>query len=122
MSARQNVTVNPFDVPLVSLEELPADAVLLDVREPDEWAAGHIDGAIHVPMNQVPNRIAHEPGELTPEAPIVVVCKMGGRSAQVTAWLNQQGFDAVNLDGGMLAWATAGRPMTSDDGQPPRVL
>jgi rhodanese-related sulfurtransferase len=46
---------------------------------------------------------------------------MGGRSAQVTAWLNQQGWQAANLEGGMLAWATAGRPMVSEDGQPPRV-
>ena len=47
---------------------------------------------------------------------------MGGRSAHVTAWLNDQGYDAVNLDGGMLAWAVAGRPMSSDDGRPPRVV
>jgi rhodanese-related sulfurtransferase len=59
--------------------------------------------------------------EFSPDQRIVVVCKMGGRSAQVTAWLNQQGYDAVNLDGGMLAWATAGRPMVSDDGRPPHV-
>jgi rhodanese-related sulfurtransferase len=114
--------VNPLDVPFVSLDELPAGAVLLDVREDEEWVAGHIDGALHIPMNQVPNRITHEPGELSPQTPIVVVCKMGGRSAQVTAWLNRSGFDAVNLDGGMLAWATSGRAMTSEDGATPRIV
>ena len=46
---------------------------------------------------------------------------MGGRSAQVTAWLTSNGYDAVNLDGGMLAWATRRRPMVSEDGAPPRV-
>jgi rhodanese-related sulfurtransferase len=113
--------VNPNSVPSVPLDQLPSSAVILDVREDEEWAAGHIDGAVHVPMNEVPNRIAYEPGPMTPETPIVVVCKMGGRSAYVTAWLNQNGFDAVNLDGGMLAWAAAGREMVTADGTPPYV-
>jgi rhodanese-related sulfurtransferase len=112
--------VLPHQIPTVDVSDLPADAFLLDVREDDEWAAGHIDGAHHVPMNQVPQHVSYGT-ELRPDRPVVVVCKMGGRSAQVTAWLNQQGFEAVNLDGGMLAWATAGRPMVSDDGRPPRV-
>jgi rhodanese-related sulfurtransferase len=110
----------PFPVPTVAVDEVPADAVLLDVREDDEWAAGHIEGAQHIPMNRVPQQVAY--GESLPaDRPIVVICKMGGRSAQVTAWLKQQGFDAANLDGGMLAWATAGRPMVSADGAPPAV-
>jgi len=108
-------------VPTITVEDLPAGSLLLDVREDDEWRAGHIDEAIHVPMNLLPNKLAYEPGPLTIESRIVVVCKMGGRSAYVAAWLIDQGYDAVNLDGGMLAWAVAGRPMTSDDGQPPRV-
>jgi rhodanese-related sulfurtransferase len=112
--------VLPHQIPSVDVSELPENALLLDVREDDEWAAGHIDGALHVPMNQVPQHVSYG-SELSPDQPIIVVCKMGGRSAQVTAWLNQQGFDAANLEGGMLAWATAGRPMTSTDGRPPRV-
>lgn len=107
---------------MVTVDSLPTCSLLLDVREDDEWRAGHIDEAIHVPMNLLPNRLAYEPGPLTPQARIVVVCKMGARSAHVTAWLNDQGYDAVNLDGGMLAWAVAGRPMSSDDGRPPRVV
>ena len=114
--------VHPFDVPSVSVADLPGDALLLDVREPDEWAAGHVDGAVHIPMSALPQRLTGDPEALTPQANIVVVCKMGGRSAQVTAWLNQQGFQATNLDGGMLAWATARRPMISDTGAPPQVL
>jgi rhodanese-related sulfurtransferase len=112
--------VLPNQIPTVDVGDLPADAVLLDVREDDEWSAGHIESALHVPMNQVPQHVNYT-DELSPDQKVVVVCKMGGRSAQVTAWLNQQGYDAVNLDGGMLAWATSGRPMVSDDGRPPRV-
>jgi rhodanese-related sulfurtransferase len=110
--------MRPFDVPTVSVQDLPADAILLDVREPDEWAAGHVEGARHIPMNDIPRRTA----ELDQDTDIVVVCKVGGRSAQVTAWLNQQGYRATNLDGGMLAWAAARRPMVSDTSTPPAVL
>ena len=112
----------PGDVPTVRVEDLPADAVLLDVREDDEWSGGHIAGAIHIPMNQVPQRLSYDPGPLTPGTPIVVVCKVGGRSAQVTAWLRRQGYDATNLQGGMLAWDAANRPMEADGGVPPSVL
>jgi rhodanese-related sulfurtransferase len=77
---------------------------------------------VHVPMDEIPNRVSDQPDVLSPDRQIVVVCKMGGRSAQVTGWLNRNGYRAVNLDGGMLAWATAGRPMTSEDGAPPRVV
>lgn len=101
---------------------MPAEAVVLDVREPAEWAAGHIADAVHVPMNEVPNRLAYSPDPLTADAPIVVVCKMGGRSAHVTAWLRQQGYDARNLEGGMLAWAGAGRPMEADGDGAPQVV
>lgn len=114
--------VLPRDIPSVPVDAVPEDAVVLDVREPVEWTAGHIDGALHVPMNEVPQRVAYQPDTLTADTRVVVVCKVGGRSAQVTAWLRQQGYDAVNLDGGMLAWERAGRPMTSDDGLPPRVV
>jgi rhodanese-related sulfurtransferase len=113
--------VNPWDVPAVDVSELPEGAVLLDVREPQEWRVGHIDGAVHVPMNEIPARLKFGPGEIVPERRIVVVCKVGGRSAHVAAWLNDNGFDAANLEGGMLAWAAAGRPMVADDGRPPQV-
>jgi rhodanese-related sulfurtransferase len=110
--------MRPFAVPTVSVDQIPHDAVLLDVREPDEWAAGHIEGAVHVPMSEIPTRT----GELDTDADLVVVCKVGGRSAQVTAWLTRQGFRASNLEGGMLAWAVAHRPMISDTGTPPEVI
>ena len=110
-----------MNIPTIALDQLPAGAVLLDVREDDEWQAGHIAEAVHVPMNDVPSRVAA--GGLLPlEQQVVVVCKVGGRSAQVTAWLVHNGFDAVNLEGGMLAWQHARRPMISETGAQPEVI
>ncbi|MBE7187334.1 rhodanese-like domain-containing protein [Jatrophihabitans endophyticus] len=109
------------DVPTISVAELPPDAVLLDVREDAEWQAGHVDGAVHIPMNEVPQRLSYDAGPVTPDAHVVVTCKVGGRSAAVTAWLRHQGYDAVNLEGGMLAWDAAGRPMVAEGDAEPYV-
>ena len=114
--------MRPNEIPTVRVDELPSDAVVLDVREDDEWAAGRIAGAVHIPMNRVPHRLHYEPGPITPDTPVVVVCKVGGRSAVVTAWMRQQGYDAVNLEGGMLAWQHARRAMEADGGADPRVV
>ncbi len=106
-------------VPTVTAPEVGPGAYLLDVREPDEWAAGHAPGAHHLPMMEVPARMAEVPAD----GDVVVVCRSGGRSAQVTAYLAQHGWDNVrNLDGGMGAWQDAGRELVSEDGQPPRVV
>ena len=108
-------------IPTVTVEgvpqPLPEGLVVLDVREPLEWDHGHIDGALHIPLMQLPQRLAELPGGQT-----LVVCKIGGRSAQAVGYLVQQGIDAVNLDGGMLEWAGAGRPMVSETGAPPHVV
>jgi rhodanese-related sulfurtransferase len=114
--------VLPHEVPTVEVDQIPSAALVLDVREDDEWAAGHIDGAHHVPMGRVPQQLQFDPGPIQPDVPLVVVCKVGGRSAQVTAWLNRQGYDAVNLAGGMLAWEGAGRPMVAEHGGPAAVV
>ena len=106
-------------MPSIAADEVAADAYLLDVREPEEWTAGHAPDAHHVPMMEVPARLA----EVPQDADVVVVCRMGGRSAQVTAYLVNQGWDNVrNLDGGMEDWAARGRPLVSEDGTPPRVI
>lgn len=106
-------------VPSVTAPQVGPDAYLLDVREPDEWQAGHAPDAHHLPMMEVPARLA----ELPTDADIVVVCRSGGRSGQVVAYLVGNGWDNVrNLDGGMQAWAAAGRDVVSEDGQPARVL
>ena len=106
-------------IPTVGAADVPSDAVVLDVREDYEWVAGHIEGAKHVPMMQLPQHVQEA---LHPEEHVVVVCRVGSRSAQVTAWLIQHGFDAVNLDGGLVAWEHAGLALVSEDGSPPRVV
>lgn len=108
-------------VPAVSVADVPEPAALLDVRENDEWAAGHAPAAVHVPMGQVAQRL-DELATVFPERPVHVVCRSGGRSARVTAYLTQAGWDAVNVDGGMRAWAAAGRPMVAESDAAPRVL
>nr|WP_256989427.1 rhodanese-like domain-containing protein [Rhodococcus sp. 05-2254-6] len=89
----------------------PTTAILLDVREDDEWQAGHAPDAVHIPMGDIPSRA----GEVDNQSEVYVVCKAGGRSARVVEYLNRVGYDAVNVDGGMLAWQAAGRPIQSDD-------
>lgn len=99
--------------------EVDEGAYLLDVREDDEWAAGHAPGAHHIPMMDIPARLADVPTT----GDVVVACRSGGRSTQVVAYLMGNGWDNVrNLAGGMHRWAAAGRPMASEDGQPARVL
>jgi len=79
-----------------------AKPLLLDVREPREFAHCHIEGAISMPMASVPARIR----ELDPDRDIVVICHHGMRSRQVALYLQQQGFAKLyNLDGGVAAWA-----------------
>ncbi len=106
------------EVPEISVSDLPANAILLDVREDDEWAAGHVDGATHVPMGEVPARL----GELPEGAPLYVICRSGARSGRAVAWLTQQGVSSVNVLGGMQAWSAAGRPMAADSGREPTVI
>lgn len=100
-------------VPTTDIDAIPAtipdDLVVLDVREPHEWAAGHIDGAVHIPLGDIAARV----GELDPSVPTLVVCHLGGRSARATQWLHAQGHDVTNVAGGMEAWEAAGRPTVS---------
>ncbi len=85
---------------------------LLDVREPAEWAAGHVEGSVHVPMYELASRASELPRQST----IVCVCRSGSRSAVVTDALRNAGFDAHNLDGGLLAWVESGHALTTADG------
>jgi len=78
--------------------------LLLDVREPYEWRQVRIPGAVHVPMNSVPGRLA----ELPRDQPIVVLCAHGSRSFGVTHYLREQGYDAINLKGGITQWHVQG--------------
>jgi len=105
--------------PSVSVNEIPAGAYLIDVREDDEWVAGHAPDARHVPMSEVPARL----DEVPTEGDVVIVCRSGGRSGRVVEYLRAQGWDNVlNLDGGMKDWAASGRPLVSEDGSEPRII
>ncbi len=89
---------------LARRHEAGEDFVLLDVREPDEIATASIPWAVTIPMGEIPARAA----ELPADKPIAVLCHAGGRSARVTAYLNQNGFpQAVNVAGGIDAWSTS---------------
>lgn len=94
-----------------------ADAFLLDVREHDEWQAGHAPTAVHIPMGELGLR----QDELPAEQPIVTICRSGNRSAAVVQALTRAGYDAHNLDGGMHEWVAAGLPIVQDDGTPGHV-
>ena len=104
-------------LPEVPAGGVPDEAWLLDVREDDEWKAGHAPQASHIPLGQLGARTA----EIPQDTEIYVICRSGGRSARATQALNGAGWRAVNVAGGMQDWATAGRPMTSETGAEPFV-
>ncbi|MDF3292876.1 rhodanese-like domain-containing protein [Streptomyces silvisoli] len=93
-------------------------AVLLDVREDDEWAAGHAPEAVHLPLSAVD---FGDP-KLMESQLFVVVCRSGRRSALVVERLRAAGRAACNLRGGMQAWSVAGLPVTCTGGQPGTVI
>ena len=100
----------PVSLPHIAVTDVVsrADAVLLDCREQDEWDDAHIDGAVHIPMIQLPERL----NELDTTKEIICVCRSGNRSGKVAAWLLNNGHRAMNMTGGMLAWKEAGLPVT----------
>jgi rhodanese-related sulfurtransferase len=87
-------------------------AYLLDVREPDEWEAGHAPDAHHIPLGDLEARYAELPSDQT----IVCVCRGGGRSARAAAALSTVGLTTINLAGGMRAWESSGLPVIADGG------
>ena len=101
--------------------DLADDAVFLDIREQDEWDRGHAPGAVHIPMSELPARVDELAPFLDQDQPLVVTCRSGGRVARTLPWLEQQGYDVANLDGGMRAWHAAGKPMETADGSEAQV-
>ncbi len=83
----------------------------VDVREAGEWDAGHIDGAVWIPMSELADRVAELPG-----GPLAIVCRSGSRSEMVADWLVRSGVDASNMAGGMIAWQIASLPIEPADG------
>jgi rhodanese-related sulfurtransferase len=99
----------PFELSPERAAELVADdeVELIDVREPHERAAGHIPGSRHVPLAA----LADSAGELPADRPLVFQCLVGSRSAMAAFAFRRAGFDAHNLDGGIVAWADRGLPI-----------
>ena len=101
-----------------TISDLPTEfgpaSVLLDVREDDEWSRGHAAEAQHIPMGEVPARL----NDIDRTATLYVICKAGGRSTKVAPLLAHHGYQPINVNGGMLAWAEAGRQVIAADGGP----
>ena len=103
------------EVSLADLEQAQADgAVIVDVREPNEYQAGHVAGAISIPLGVVPVR-THE---LPRNQPVFLVCQGGGRSFQAAETLDRAGYEARSVAGGTGAWLSAGKPVVT--GRSPR--
>ncbi|HEX9992833.1 MAG TPA: rhodanese-like domain-containing protein [Acidimicrobiales bacterium] len=106
-----------MDLPQIDVatlaDRLAGGGYLLDVRQPDEYRDdGHIAGAHLVPLGEVADRAA----EVPTDRPVYVICRSGARSARAVQFLRAQGVDAVNVTGGMLAWADGGeRPVRTGD-------
>ena len=105
MRGRRGTAVGPADV-------VERDLPVIAVREHHEWVVGHIDGAVHIPMGEVPHRLE----EIPADGPFAVVCRSGRRSAHVATWLRERGYDAANLTGGMKAWRRDGFAIRDSDG------
>lgn len=92
----------------VNVTEVPENAQIIDVREPEEWNIDRAKGAKHIPLVHIPDRA----DEINPDEDIYVICKAGGRSAQAAQYLEQsRGWEAINIVGGTDAWREAGLPM-----------
>lgn len=104
--------------PMAVVDLINAGGAVIDVREPDEWAAGHAPQALHIPMSQVESRV----DEIRPQVAAVIVCRSGGRSRSIAQLLSARGINAVNLSGGMRAWDEAGFPVVTVAGDPGRII
>ncbi|HXP58818.1 MAG TPA: rhodanese-like domain-containing protein [Streptosporangiaceae bacterium] len=104
------------------MNQVPASGVpdgvyLLDVREDDEWTAGHAPEAVHIPLGELGGKA----DEVPKDRPVYVICRAGGRSARAAQALGASGWDVTNVSDGMQGWESAGRAMVSESGAPPFV-
>ena len=106
-----NPAVNELS-PAEAARALAGGAFLLDVREPEEWGAGHAPEAYHIALGELGARVE----ELPASAEIIVVCRVGGRSMAAAQALVGAGYNAVNLAGGMVVWAAEGYAVVADGG------
>lgn len=107
----------PVAVPEVLSADLPDGVLLVDVREDDEWTAGHAPEALHLRLSDLQARV----GELPRDQDLYLICRGGARSAYAAQVLASQGWQTVNVADGMTGWAVAGRPMISETGGEPFV-
>lgn len=92
---------------LAAAADSPGGAVVIDVREPEEYVAGHVAGAYLIPLGEVVARLDEVPtGE-----PVYVICQSGGRSLKAAQFLRASGYDATSVAGGTKAWIDSGRPV-----------
>ena len=98
--------------------EIENGAVLIDVRNDDEWQAGHAPNARYITLSELSQRC----GEVPSDQRVIVICRAGGRSLKAAEFLATQGITAANLTGGMQAWAQAGLAVVDDDGAPGTVI
>ncbi|CAN5277354.1 rhodanese-like domain-containing protein [soil metagenome] len=105
-----------MDVPEIDVDELERrrrqGAPLIDVRQPDEYEEFPVPGAVLIPLAEVPERLE----EIPTDQPLLVICRSGGRSLKAAEFLATQGYEAVNVAGGSLAWADAGKPVDTGAG------
>ncbi len=90
------------------------DIQVLDVREDDEWTAGRIEGAVHIPLGELDRRVS----ELDRNRPVVTVCRSGGRAGKAAELLGAAGLNAEIMDGGMTQWVEDELPLSTADGRP----
>jgi len=104
----------PFDLPPARVAELlrEGQVQLVDVREPYEREAGHVGGSLHVPLADLTTAAP----TIDPSRPVVFVCRVGARSSMAAWSFARAGYDAHNLDGGMVGWAAAGLPLEPEGG------
>jgi rhodanese-related sulfurtransferase len=109
--------MSDLNTPKGAYDEL-ANIQLVDCREQYEWEAGRVEGAIHIPLNDI---MSGAGADLINDTPIVVICRSGNRSELATMMFQARGFEAHNLEGGIEAWVADGLPISAPDGSPGRV-
>lgn len=106
-------------IPQVQPSDVPEGARIVDVRQPEEFRAGHVPGAVSIPMGEVRDRVADVPQG---DGPVYVMCKAGARSQKAAEFYAEQGIEVINVDGGATAWNQAGRDLVSETGDAPAVI